>query len=161
MRLLSQRPGALTGVDLGAGIWRLLIVEGIAQGKPALELALRFPPAVPFAISPAGQVVGYAEYQQVVLAAVRVEIAQQAEELKRIAAVALVEGTREGDRKRTEEAFALFKNLPRLRNETYEACLADALKLVDGYWNLAAWILDAQRSAQTWEIGDARVQGAP
>lgn len=160
MRLLSQRPGALASVDLAAPAWRLLIIAGDVGGKGALQLVYRMPPAVPFTVS-ATAVLGFAEYHQLIVASTHIEIAQGVEDLKRVAAVALDGGTRADDVRRVSEAMALFRNLPRLREETYKACLADAVTLVEGYWNLVEWVLSDDRARVTWKLGDAQLVAVP
>lgn len=160
MRLISQRPGALTGVDLAAPAWRLTIVAGTADGKGALQLVYRFPPSVPFTVYN-NQVMGFADYSQLIIASAAIEISQGAEDLKRVAAVALDGGTRAEDVRRISEAMALFRNLPRLREEAYKACVADATALVESYWNVVEWVTNEERTRQVWKVGDAQLVGVP
>lgn len=157
-RLTSQRPGALTSWDLGTGHWRLVVVAVPGARSPALALALRYPPNPPLVFSPTGAVIGLADHAQLVIATAPIEIAQAPGEVEPVARVALAGGSLEADIARTTEAMNLFKNNPRLRDETFQACLRDALAVIDGYWKIASWVqLPPGRERLEIACADARL----
>lgn len=156
-RITSMRPGALTSCDLGAGHWRLVVVAVPNARAPALALALRYPPNPPITFMPNGAAFGLAEHAQLVIATAPIEIATAVDEVKPIAQVALAGGSLEADTARTTEAMNFFKNNPRMREETFQACLRDALAVVDGYWKVATWVLNTERTRTEVACADARL----
>lgn len=118
---------------------------------------MRFPPSVPIIFTPAGQPISTSEHAQWILATASLQIAQNVDEVKPIARVALLGGTRIADTERTTEAMKLFRNSPRLREETYQACLRDALAIIDGYWNIVDWFAHPTRERSEITCADARL----
>lgn len=160
-RLTSVRPGSTTSCDLGSGHWRIVVDAVSVGGHPGLGLVFRYTPAVPFTITPAGAPLAFGDYAQYVLAATRIEIADNIDELKPVARVALERGTLEEDKARTSEAMNLFKNKPRIREETFQGCVRDAHAVISGYWALVMWFTEAERLRKEFPCGDARLVVEP
>lgn len=155
--MISVRPGSATSCDLSQGHWRLVVVQAAAGGRGGLALALRYPSAMPLLFDPSGRPMAVAEFQQYVLAIASIEIADNAEDLRKVAEVALERGAHEADLERVTEAMSLFKNLPRLREETFQSCLKEARGIVDGYWAIVDWLRNATRTRAELKIADAQL----
>lgn len=147
--LLSRGPGYTTGIALQQNaFWRLMLGAVMAEHTPALALCLRYPPG--------------ADANQVALLRIPVSVAQSAEEVSRIAAVALSLGSLEDDSKRIEEAYALFRNNPRVPSQQV---LTDAVErgqaLVRIYWQLTDWLLSVPDQEFRAEIENQVLVGVP
>jgi hypothetical protein len=147
----------MTSCDLGHGHWRLVISAVPMGQKAALGLAIRYPPPQPFLLPVTGQPIPLGDYAQWVFATAPIDIAESPQELVPVAQAALERGSLEADKERTTEAMNLFRNKPRLREETFQACLRDTLALLDGYWSLVAWFQTMPREPRTLMIADAQL----
>jgi hypothetical protein len=156
-RLISVRPGSVTSCDLGVGHWRIGASALPVNGEAALGLVLHYTPAAPFTITPQGVPVSFNGYAFHLLAAAAIDIAENVDELKGVADKMLEQGAQEEDHARATEAMNLFKNKPRIREETFQGCLRDTLALIDGYWSLVAWITSDPRARSTLQIADAKL----
>lgn len=148
-RLLSSGPGATTGVEIGnIAFFRLQIGATLMDSTPALALVVRYPPGSP--------------ENQIALAKVAVGISQETGEVERVASAALLMGDREGDKRRIEEAYQLFKNNPRTPSQqALTDSIAEGQKLVDIYWDFREWLMEGCPAKLTREIGLYTVMGMP
>ncbi len=130
--LTSRGAGFTTGISLTAtAVWRLGLGVVMMDNTPALALTVKYPSDR----SEDGTAT-------VSLLRVPVPVAQSVEEVRRIANVSLQPGNLDEDLARMEEAYALFRNNPRVPSQD---SLSDAITrgqgLVTAYWRTSDWIL--------------------
>jgi hypothetical protein len=159
-RLSSYRGGGLTSVDLGGSWWRLLIAAVPSPRGAGLGLVFRYPPAMPIVAS-GNSWISTAEYAQLALAVADVDLAEGVADLKPVAEVAIASGDRDKDVARVTEALNLFRNLPRVKEETMESITKDVVAVVDGYWKLINWHRAGCGERLEVVLADAVVVGSP
>lgn len=131
-KILSLEKGQTTEFNLSSlAFWRLGMGVTGYRGTPCLGLMLRYPPGSP--------------ENQVCLAKVKCTIAESAEEVQRVAAVALDGGTLDLDQDRAKEAFNLFKNNPKIKGDVLERTIEEAYELIKAYWIIRLWAQEGYR----------------
>lgn len=131
-------PEHATGIDLSANaFWRLKLGAVYQSEMSWLALVVIYPPAP-------GQTV---QQTQIALARVGVPIASRVEDVLRIAEVSLSSGLLDDDMRRMTEAFNLFKNSPRMKQEILDVSLKDSLEILKAYWTLRDWLVDGATKA--------------
>lgn len=125
-------PENSTGIDLSANaFWRVTLGAVYASEMSWLALIMIYPPAP-----------GQTTHQtQIVLARAGVPVAGKVEEVMRVAQVSVSSGSLEHDIARMTEAFNLFKNNPRTKQEILEISLRDSLEILKAYWNVREWLM--------------------
>ncbi len=156
-RLTSVRPGSMTSCDLGHGHWRLAISAVPVGPKAGLGLVIRYPPPQPFLLPVGGQPIPLGDSAQWVFATATIDVAESPQELIPVAQAALERGSLDADKERTTEAMNLFRNKPRLREETFQACMRDTLALIEGYWSLVTWFQTSPRELRSLAVADAQL----
>jgi hypothetical protein len=159
-RLASYRGGGFTSVDLGGSWWRLQLAAVPSTRSAGLGLVFRYPPAMPIAAN-AGQWVAMAEYAQLALAVADIALAESVDDLKPLAAVAIASGDRDKDVARATEALNLFRNLPRVKEETMDMITKEVIAVVDGYWQLQRWHRGGCVDRLEVVVADAVIVGTP
>jgi hypothetical protein len=145
-------PSNVTGIDLGANaFWRLALGAVHAQSVPWLSLNLIYPPA-------AGQTI---QQTQISLARSGVSLTDKVEDVLRIADVSVSMGSQERDRERMTEAFNLFKNNGKVRQETLEADLKGALTILDAYWDIRSWLFEGATDVKDLPVGSYLIKLRP
>ena len=121
-----------TGIDLSANaFWRITLGGVFASDMSWLALVAIYPPAP-------GQTI---QQTQIVLARAGVQVASKIEDVLRVAQVSVSSGSLEGDIARMTEAFNLFKNNPRTKQEILEISLRDAVEILKAYWTVREWLM--------------------
>jgi hypothetical protein len=159
-RLTSYRGGGLTSVDLGGGWWRLQVAAVPSARGAGLGLVYRYPPAMPI-VANGGSWLATSDFAQLALAVADVDLAAGVADLKPIADVAIAAGDRDKDVARVTEALNLFRNLPRVKEETMEVITRDVVAVVDGYWKLVAWHRAGCGDRIEVMVADAVIVGTP
>jgi hypothetical protein len=125
-------PENSTGIDLSANaFWRVTLGAVQASEMAWLALVAIYPPAP-------GQTI---QQTQIVLARAGVPVAGKVEDVLRVAQVSVSSGSLENDTIRMTEAFNLFKNSPRTKQEVLEISLRDSLEILKAYWSLREWLM--------------------
>lgn len=124
-------PENSTGIDLSANaFWRVTLGGVFMWEMSWLALVAIYPPAP-------GQTT---QQTQIVLARAGIPVASKIEEVFRVAQVSVSTGSIEGDMARMTEAFNLFKNSPRIKQEVLDSSLRDALEILKAYWSVRDWL---------------------
>jgi hypothetical protein len=147
--LLSSGPGSLTGLRLEQNaFWRLQLGVTVVDQTPALALVVRYPPGLPDS--------------QIALLRVPVGIAQDAQEVQRLADVGLSMGTQEEDMRRLAEAYQMFKNNPRTPSAlALEEATKAGQRLVEAFWQVREWIIEGSTTRLTLTVEPWTLQGLP
>jgi hypothetical protein len=147
--LLSSGPQGTTGVDLGNNaFWRLQLSVVMVDQTPALALVVRYPPGEP--------------HNQVALLRVPVSVAQDPQEVVRIAEVGLDTGTRDGDMARLKEAFQLFRNNPRVPGQAVlQGAIEEGTKIVTAYWDIREWLFAGAKENLHIKLDTQELLGLP
>lgn len=125
-------PENATGIDLSANaFWRITLSGAFISEMSWLALVAIYPPAP-------GQTI---QQTQIILARSGVQIASKVEDVLRVAQVSVSSGSLENDIIRMTEAFNLFKNNPRYKQEILDISLRDALKILETYWSVRNWLM--------------------
>jgi len=123
----SVSKDAITGFNLSVlSFWRLALGVTLKDSIPCFSLIMRYPPG--------------SDQHQVALARSTVPIAENHQEVMRVAKVATEGGTLDADTSRMVEAFNLFKNHDGLKGNSLETCITDAKKILEAYWGVRLWI---------------------
>jgi hypothetical protein len=143
-------PDASSVIPLDADWGRLCMGASTVKEVAALALLWRYPPA--------GDGLALAKVAVPFASAGKAGI----EEVGKVSEVALEANTHEGDRKRLEEAYSLWRNNPRApRPETIQAAVEEAWALVDLYWALRGWLVAKEREWLDVTVGRYQVQARP
>lgn len=130
-------PQNVTGIDLSANaFWRVMLGATVAMDVPWLTLAVIYPPA-------SGQTV---HQTQITLARTSVPVTSRVEDVMRVAEVSISTGSLDQDISRMTEAFNLFKNNPRTKQEVLETSLRDALEILQAYWQVREWLFTGAKN---------------
>lgn len=125
-------PENTTGIDLSANaFWRVALGGVQRYDMFWLALVAVYPPAP-------GQTI---QQTQIVLARSGVLVASKMEDVFRVAEVSVSTGSLEGDTARMTEAFNLFKNSPRIKQDMLDSSLRDALEILKAYWDIHDWLM--------------------
>jgi hypothetical protein len=125
-------PENSTGIDLSANaFWRVTLGAVQMYEMSWLALVMIYPPAP-------GQTI---QQTQIVLARSGVQVASKIEDVFRVAQVSVSTSTLDGDLARMTEAFNLFKNNPRTKQEALEMSLKDAVEILKAYWIIREWLM--------------------
>jgi hypothetical protein len=124
-------PENTTGVDLGANaFWRIMLGAVQTGSTIWMSVSLIYPPS-------AGQTI---QQTQITLARAGIPVTDRVDDVMRIAQVSISTGSRDGDKGRMTEAFNLFKNNGKAKQEIVEIALRDGLKMVEVYWDIRDWL---------------------
>lgn len=138
-------PENATGIDLSANAFWRVSLGGIYKYEMSwLALVLIYPPAQ-------GQTV---QQTQIVLARAGIPVAGKIDDVLRVAEVSVSTGSIDGDTARMTEAFNLFKNNPRTKQETLDMSLRDGLDILKAYWSVRDWLMGGAGEAKEITIGN-------
>jgi hypothetical protein len=133
-RLWSFGPDHIRAVNLDVpAVWMLGISAPPPQQAttpPHLIVQVSYPPAESGLM--------FASY--LTLANLGMPVASAQADLYPVAHAMISQGSEEADIVRTTEAFQLFKNSPRAKQDILEACTNDGIRLVKVYWRLRRWL---------------------
>ena len=136
-------PENSTGIDLAANaFWRITLGAVQASDMAWLALVAIYPPAP-------GQTI---QQTQIVLARAGVPVAGKIEDVLRVAQVSVSSGSLENDTARMTEAFNLFKNSPRTKQEILEISLRDSLEILKAYWTVREWLMGGAAEAKELNV---------
>jgi energy-coupling factor transporter ATP-binding protein EcfA2 len=138
-------PDNTTGIDLSANaFWRLVLGATGGGNRPLwLTLALIYPPAP-------GQTI---LNTQITLARSPISVTDKTDDVLRLAEVSVSMGSLEKDRERMTEAFNLFKNNPRVRQDVLDGDLKGALEILDAYWSVRDWLFVGAAESKQLAVG--------
>ncbi len=132
-------PENCTGIDLSANaFWRIKLGATYAHEMSWLSLVAVYPPAP-------GQTT---QQTQIVLARAGVPVATKVEDVLKVAEISVASGVLSEDEKRMTEAFNLFKNSPRTKQETLDSSLRDAMEILKAYWGIREWLTEGAAEAK-------------
>jgi hypothetical protein len=137
--VVACQPDGVAVADL-RGPGRMSLAGVTWQGSPAFALAWRYPPNPAALMRPDGVTVSLASFGVMALIRAPMAVAQHESEVQRVAEAAMQGGTVEAANQRLTEAMELFKNLPRVRQEVLASCIADAVTLLQAYWQIREWL---------------------
>ena len=128
--------GAVTGMDLNANAyWRLRLGAGYAAPSSwLLGVVLIYPPT-PMAPD--------TDRSCIILASTTVPMAEDADTIKKLAAVCLEGGSEDKDHARCEEAFQMFKygdSAAKLKGDVLASTISDVKKVITLYWRIRDWL---------------------
>lgn len=133
-----------TGIDLSANaFWRLTLGAAVSSHTSWLALAMIYPPGP-------GQTI---LQTQITLARSPISVTDKSEDIQRLAEVSVSMGSLEKDKERMTEAFNLFKNTPRVRQDVLEADLRGGLEILTAYWSIRDWLFAGAKEDQSLVVG--------
>ena len=145
-------PENTTGIDLSANaFWRIALSAVQAHDMSWLALVVIYPPAP-------GQTI---HQTQIVLARSGVQIATKIDDVFRVAQVSVSSGSLENDTIRMTEAFNLFKNSGRVKQEMLDLSLRDALEILKAYWTMREWLFAGATEAKEIQINPYTIKLRP
>ncbi len=140
-RILALRPGSIVGGDLGHVAFRITLGATTYGEHPCFALQYEYAPATSALYRPVDSQYHQLPFDALSLVRVPISLAENQEEVARIASVATGSGSDEIDAKRLAEAFELMKNRARsVAQEQLTACVRDAGEVVKAYNAVRAWI---------------------
>ncbi len=140
-RIVSIQPDAVSSADLGHYAYRLDIGVTMWRNTPAFSLVYRYPPGSAGTYRPTdGQFHSFASGAVLSLARVKIGIAETTDALQRIVDVCLDEGDLDKNIERMTEAYQLFRNEPRLREDRLEAAISESAEILRLFWELRRWM---------------------
>lgn len=145
-------PENSTGIDLSANAFWRVTLGGVYMWEMSwLALVAIYPPAP-------GQTT---QQTQIVLARAGIPVASKIEDVLRVAQVSVSTGSIEGDTARMTEAFNLFKNSPRTKQETLDNSLRDALEILKAYWSVREWLFAGATDAKQIDVAPFTIKLRP
>ena len=142
--LLVFARGNTTGISLGANaFWRLgLGATQDNEGGSYFSLVIIYPPSSGMTFDQA----------KIILCRTHVPMANNVREVERVAGVSLHGGTLETDLVRMTEAFNLFRNNPRTKDEAIVAAIKDASDVIGAYWAIRTWLANGSKEEKTVSV---------
>ena len=145
-------PENATGIDLSTNaFWRVTLGGVYKYDMSWLALVAIYPPAP-------GQTV---QQTQIVLARTGIPVASRIEDVLKLAEVSVSTGTLDGDTLRMTEAFNMFKNNPRTKQEILESSTRDGLEVLTAYWTVRDWLMSGAKEGKDVQLGSFTIKLRP